>query len=215
MFLNFKFFSRIAAMAAIIFITTDAAAYCKYPYDPLYWIKRHAVYMVFFISAATVIIGSFWYDLKNKGYKSLIEAQKKQIDNYEDELGIKQLSQKEREKAGREYEEHIAKILRRQNWEITYNGIIKGINDEGIDLIGQKNSQILLVQCKNWKADKLIGEKTIFAFEGACRYFQSKNKEDKIKKAFYSSCPFSDSAKKVAAKLNIEIHDNFKNWSRR
>ena len=59
---------------------------------------------------------------REKGYLKRIIKQDRIIDDYEDQLGLKCLSQKEREKAGKEYEDYVARHLRRQGYSITYNG---------------------------------------------------------------------------------------------
>lgn len=147
---------------------------------------------------------------KEKGYLKRIIEQDRQIDSYEDQLGLKCLSQKERQKAGREYEDYVARHLRRQGYSITYNGQKKGYDDEGIDLICRKpGEKTLLVQCKNWSADKIIHEKYIFEVFGAARYYQAREKEE-IDIAFYATCPLSITAKNVAVALGVKAHENFK-----
>jgi restriction system protein len=69
---------------------------------------------------------------------------------------------------GSEYEKFIGKKYENLGFKVVYNGIKKGINDNGIDLIVKKSNQHILVQCKSWKDNKYfkINQKDIRAFIG-------------------------------------------------
>lgn len=177
-----------------------------YPYDKYYLLKKWL--------PLYVIIGGILFiylnEKKDKKLKKKIAELNRAIDSYEDQLGVKCLNQKERQKAGQEYEEYIARHLRRQGWRVTENGIKKGFDDEGIDLICKKaNTPTLLVQCKNWADDKIVHENYIFELHGAAAYYKDREQED-IEVAFYATCPLSQKAKIVAVALGIKAHENFK-----
>lgn len=177
-----------------------------YPYDSLYWLKKWLP--IYVIVGGVLFI--YICEKKEKGYLKTITKQYRIIDNYEDQLGLKCLNQQERQKAGQEYEEYIARHLRRKGYQITYNGIKKGFDDEGIDLICRKaGEKTLLVQCKNWSDDKIIHENYIFELAGAARYYEDREK-DEVQVAFYATCPLSNKAKIVAVALGITAHENFK-----
>ena len=177
-----------------------------YPYDKYYWLKKWLPIYVFIGGILFIYI----CEKKEKGYLKFISKQSRLIDSYEDQLGLKCLNQKEREKAGKEYEEYIARHLRRKGYTINYNGIKKGFDDEGIDLICKKSGEnTLLVQCKNWADDKIIHENYIFELYGAAEYYKRREKEN-IDISFYATCPLSNKAKIVAVELGIKAHENFK-----
>jgi len=69
---------------------------------------------------------------------------------------------------GSEYEKFIGKKYEELGFEVIYNGIKKGIHDNGIDLIVKKKDKHILVQCKSWKDNKYfkINQKDIRAFIG-------------------------------------------------
>ena len=69
---------------------------------------------------------------------------------------------------GSEYEKFIGKKYEELGFKVVYNGIKKGIYDNGIDLIVKKRNQHILVQCKSWKDNKYfkINQKDIRAFIG-------------------------------------------------
>ena len=72
--------------------------------------------------------------------------------------------------AGADYERFIAQKYIDSEYQIIYNGIEKGMKDEGIDLIAIKNDKTILIQCKNWRDTgyKEIYEKDVRAFFGDC-----------------------------------------------
>ncbi|SET17683.1 hypothetical protein [Thorsellia anophelis] len=57
------------------------------------------------------------------------------------------------QKLGVEYEKKVGKKFEELGYYVVYNGLIKGLLDEGVDLIAIdfKRQDIHLIQCKNWK----------------------------------------------------------------
>jgi len=60
--------------------------------------------------------------------------------------------------AWREFEELVGEAYRRKGYRVTETG--GGGPDGGVDLILRKNGEHILVQCKNWRMDK-IGVKVV------------------------------------------------------
>ena len=60
--------------------------------------------------------------------------------------------------AWREFEELVGEAYRRKGYRVTETG--GGGADGGVDLILRKNGEHLLVQCKNWRMDK-VGVKVV------------------------------------------------------
>jgi len=60
--------------------------------------------------------------------------------------------------AWREFEELVGEAYRRKGYRVTQTG--GGGADGGVDLILRKNGEHLLVQCKNWRMDK-VGVKVV------------------------------------------------------
>lgn len=78
---------------------------------------------------------------------------------------------------GFSYEQFIGKKYEDLGYSIIYHGIEQKFNDQGIDLIVQKENNIIFVQCKNWiggKFNKLF-RKDLQAFAGDCFLFMQKN----------------------------------------
>lgn len=162
------------------------------------------------IIAATVLF-IYFSEKRDWKLKEKLAERDLLIDSYENELGYNSASQKERQKAGIEFENYIAKQLRQDKWRIKYNGEIKGFNDEGIDLIcTKKNEDVMLVQCKNWAEDKIIHENYVFAVYGAGNYYKLKEGLDDVRIVFYATCRMSNQAKIIARQLGVEVHDEYK-----
>ena len=51
---------------------------------------------------------------------------------------------------GVQYERYVGHLFEEQGFRVIYNGIRKGKNDGGIDLIARGDRKIRLVQCKRW-----------------------------------------------------------------
>lgn len=77
---------------------------------------------------------------------------------------------------GSSYEQFIGKKYEDLGYSVIYHGIEQKFNDQGIDLIAQKDNNIIFVQCKNWigrKFNKLF-RKDLQAFAGDCFLFMHK-----------------------------------------
>ncbi|MBQ9182454.1 MAG: restriction endonuclease, partial [Neisseriaceae bacterium] len=66
---------------------------------------------------------------------------------------------------GRAYERYIGYLYEKDHWQVTFNGCIKGNEDNGIDLICQKGNEVHLIQAKNW--NKKIFNKVVHQLYGS------------------------------------------------
>lgn len=64
-----------------------------------------------------------------------------------------------------------------QGYEVFFNGIVKGYKDDGIDLICKKNSELILVQCKDFYDEKNFKVKHLHikAFHSDCIKYLEEN----------------------------------------
>ena len=71
---------------------------------------------------------------------------------------------------GNAYEIFISKKYEALNYKVILNGIKNSFNDGGIDIIAEKENNIALIQCKNWKLlnNYKINQKDLRAFVGDC-----------------------------------------------
>lgn len=176
-----------------------------YPYDKYYLLKKWLpLYIV--VLAILFIYVSETKDRKRK--KQLADLSQK-IEDLQDELGDKARDIETRAKLGQEYEKYIGRYYRRQGYNINYNGIKKGFDDEGIDIICTKKEEILVIQCKNWAKDKILHENYIFQFYGAWKFFE-KTEQKKAIACLYCSCKVTNQARIIARILGIKIFEEFK-----
>lgn len=107
---------------------------------------------------------------------------------------------------GEIYEKYIGQLLENRGYSVEYNGINKGKEDGGVDLIARKGRIIALVQCKNWNQKQVIHEKYIHQLQGAVDVWRcSGNKYIGI---FCCTCAVSDKARKDATKLGILLSEH-------
>jgi hypothetical protein len=90
-------------------------------------------------------------------------------------------------KAGTEYEKYIGKHYEKEGYKVIYNGLIHEKKDNGIDLICQKDSKLLLVQCKNWITleNFKLTSKDIRAFLGDCYAYIIQNNISNLSVGFH------------------------------
>lgn len=150
---------------------------------------------------------------------STTERNQKALDRYS-------ASRKTSYQVGRDYERYVGYKYELQDFEVTYYGIEAGLEDLGRDLICKQKGSIEVVQCKCWASHKLIHEKHINQLFGTTvKYYidfiakQEKYynlslfpdllREGNIKPVLYTSTKLSDTAKRFAEALSIEVHENF------
>lgn len=82
-----------------------------------------------------------------------------------------------KKKKGDDYEYYIKKFYENEGYRVHPNGYIKGLKDEGIDLVAHKDigKETILIQCKNWKKGAEL--KDITKFYNDCKNYQKKYKQ--------------------------------------
>jgi hypothetical protein len=102
-----------------------------------------------------------YHRLSDEEYHRLEPSEKNQM-----KLDMWWTRKKPNEIIGRDYERYIGYLFEKENYEVYYQGIKKGRRDEGIDLICEKNNEILLIQCKRWASFRNINENVICQLYG-------------------------------------------------
>ncbi len=150
-------------------------------------------------------------------YDSLSESERNQkaLDRYV-------ASRKRPWEIGRDYERYIGYLYEQKGYKVQYQGIEKGLEDLGRDLICTNNEKALVIQCKYWASHKTIHEKHINQLFGtAVKYYldfksSSKNTQilnlfpdsilkGEIRAIFITSTKLSITAKSFAEVLGIEV----------
>lgn len=145
--------------------------------------------------------------LSKDEYYSLSESERNQkaLDNYI------QSHAKTKWQIGRDYELYVGYQYERKGYNVEYFGSNMGLNDLGRDLICKKRADAIIVQCKYWSQDKTIHEKHIFQLFGTVTMYRMNNAiaAEQVKPVFVTNISLSDTAKKAAAYLNVEVIENY------
>ena len=125
---------------------------------------------------------------------------------------------------GRDYERFIGYMEEQDGWDVSFFGILKGLEDLGRDIICKKDSTVMIIQCKCWSAKKTIHEKhinqlfgtTVMYYleeinpHGNMAEFYSLLKKRQIIPMFITSTVLSDTAQKFANSLGVVFKENVK-----
>ena len=124
---------------------------------------------------------------------------------------------------GKLYERYIGYTYENLGYSVYYQGIKKKFEDLGIDLICQNENEILIIQCKYWRQERLIREKDINQLFGTTvKYALDMHYENEqisllysdlftnynIKPIFITSTQLSETAKDFASALGILVIEN-------
>ena len=176
-----------------------------YPYDKYYLLKKSLqIY-----KAILAILFIYIRETNDRKRQKKIAALSKQLAELQDQIGEADIAIKERQKIGQEYEKYVARHFRRKGYTVSLNGVKKGFDDEGIDLICTKDGEILLIQCKNWAKEKIIHENYIFQLYGAWKFYE-KAEKTKASAYFYCTCKVTNQARIIARILGIQLIEEFK-----
>ena len=110
---------------------------------------------------------------------------------------------------GLAYERFIGYLYEIKGYEVRYHGALNKFKDKGIDLYALNSKEALIIQCKRWNKNAIIGEATIRALHGSVGLAQKKFSAKQVKGILYTTTKVSEEAKKEAKALNIEIFEEF------
>jgi hypothetical protein len=132
-------------------------------------------------------------------------------------------SRKSKWQIGRDYERYIGYKYEQHGYSVYYQGIEKGLEDLGRDLICKKRDEVVIVQCKYWKENKIIHEKHINQLFGTTVEYYIKNVsqskptqlelfnllhlQKSIKAVLITSAQLSPTAKQFADVLGVDVID--------
>jgi hypothetical protein len=130
-------------------------------------------------------------------------------------------SRKSKWQIGRDYERYIGFLHEQDGYDVTYQGIVKGFDDLGRDIIAIKQDIVKIIQCKCWSQQRVIHEKHVFqtfgtTVEYALRAGGALHRAQhelfdpavvfrKYKPTLVTSTRLSDLAKEFANLLHVDI----------
>lgn len=112
---------------------------------------------------------------------------------------------------GRDYELYVGYKYESKGYTVIYYGSVNKLEDLGRDLVCKKGDLTLIVQCKYWSSKKQIHEKHINQLYGTmkCYCFENDLPPDSVRGVLVTNITLSETAKKFAAYLGIEIAEKF------
>lgn len=140
--------------------------------------------------------------LSKEEYESLSTDQKNQLalDRYN-------FGRKSNWQIGRDYEMFVGHLYENDGWNVKYFGIEKKLEDLGRDLIAKKGNTVHIIQCKYWSNQKIIHEKHITQLFGTSIAYSIDNEIDIVEPVFITNIKLSETAKKIARKLEIIVKE--------
>lgn len=114
---------------------------------------------------------------------------------------------KTRWQIGRDYEQYVGYLRERNGFVVTYQGIVKGLEDLGRDLVARRDDEIEVIQCKRWSASKTIHEKHVFQLYGTVVLAQIENPGLRVRGTFTTTTSLSQVARAVAERLDIRVEE--------
>lgn len=149
-------------------------------------------------------------DLRENGFLSKNEWDSLS-DTEKNKLAFERYKKRHKEKweIGRDFERFVGYKFETEGYDVTYNGINKKLQDEGIDLIAENNTDIILIQCKYWSQNKQLHEKHIFQLYGTTIKYKLEHDTNKqISSLFICHTELSQVALKCADLLGVEVRQN-------
>lgn len=142
--------------------------------------------------------------MTNEEYQSLKPSERNQraLDRY-------WKSRKTRWQVGRDYERYVGYLYERDGYAVVYEGIEKGLDDLGRDVIARNGKSITVVQCKRWAKERTIHEKHIFQLFGTVTAFRIDNPAAEVVGRFVTTTKLSERAKAFARRLDITVDETF------
>lgn len=108
---------------------------------------------------------------------------------------------------GAMYERYVGYQYEMQGYNVSYHGLMKGLEDLGRDIIATKGNEIVVVQCKNWSKFRTIHEKHIFQFFGTVFQYKDENPGKNVRAIFVTSTKLSDLARRFSLALGLELKE--------
>lgn len=110
---------------------------------------------------------------------------------------------------GRDYERYVGYLREQDGCEVTYHGIVKGLEDLGRDVLAERDGRIEVIQCKRWSRQKTIHEKHVFQLYGTVVLAKLESPEKEVTGTFTTTTSLSPKAREVAEHLGITVEEDF------
>lgn len=108
------------------------------------------------------------------------------------------------EELGKRYERFVGYLYEKIGYRVDFNGINKGKDDGGIDLIAKAKSHIVIIQCKRRGQNSQIHENTINQLVGTLLTYQKENQGKNIECVLYTQNDNLDDSARKTLKLHSD-----------
>jgi hypothetical protein len=108
---------------------------------------------------------------------------------------------------GRDYERYVGYLREQAGCKVTYQGIFKGLEDLGRDVIAERNGEIEVIQCKRWARAKTIHEKHVFQLFGTVVAMRIEHPFEHVRGTFTTTTTLSERAREFARVLEITVEE--------
>jgi len=109
---------------------------------------------------------------------------------------------------GRDYERYIGYLRECDGRQVTYQGIIAGLDDLGRDLLCVSGDEIEVIQCKRWAKHKTIHEKHVFQLFGTVIAARIEYPDMAVRGTFVTTTKLSERAHAFAEQLDITVEEH-------
>jgi Restriction endonuclease len=110
---------------------------------------------------------------------------------------------------GRDYERYVGYLREQDGYTVSYQGIFKGLEDLGRDVIAERDGEIEVIQCKRWARHKVIHEKHVFQLFGTVVAMRIERPDARVRGTFVTTTSLSERAREFARQLEIRLEEQF------
>ena len=109
--------------------------------------------------------------------------------------------------AGIRFERYVGYLYETKGYKVDFHGVLKGLEDLGVDLICESDKEIVVIQCKRLSPKKSIPvrENTVSQIYGATKYLAMRRKWSKpVVASVITTFELSETAREFADLLGVE-----------
>jgi Restriction endonuclease len=106
---------------------------------------------------------------------------------------------------GRDYERYVGYLREQDGCTVSYQGIFKGLEDLGRDVIAERDGEIEVIQCQH----KVIHEKHVFQLFGTVVAVRIERPQARVRGTFVTTTSLSERAREFARQLDIGVQEQF------
>ena len=139
--------------------------------------------------------------------KFISQTAQSPFEEAEQELNYFWERDKTNQEKGELYERYVGYLYEEAGYSVDYYGIRKGLTDKGRDLVCRNGSRVLIIQCKNWNAKKIVRVNCIHQLRGTVDEYNRQYSNRIAQGVLFTASTLDADAKVASQRLNIEIRE--------